>query len=279
LFSFPTRRFPNNIQVHRSEANFAIKLVPSGTEHMAAVTNTGDVFMWTCRSPHVRQTEQLQQQQRKLSHGHGGTNNNKTVISTPKRIWTVRKAHLAAIDASIGQHGEIVICTLSGHVFIGRPEPNGYKFTQITSIQRCIQVCANSSGAFAAIRSEYQLQPIKNTPVSTLVHDMITSLPHANATSWLKNKFEKNHTLETAELDKLIFKYSKYSASNQMDEKEKPDYNREKNAVKEKYNNIRIQSIHDAWVYSDSLAINDSTLDIVLVVGDKHIYCHSSVLR
>lgn len=263
------------MEVHRSETNFATKLVGSGTEHLAAVTNAGDVFMWTCRSPHARQSEQAG---RKSSQA-GNTGVRQTIISSPKRIWTTRKGHLAAIDASIGQHGEIVICTLSGHVFIGRPESNGYKFNQISSIQRCIRVCANSSGAFAAIRSEYQLRPLSNVPASTLVQDMISSLPHIRATKWLESEMKKIDVSEATDMAQLTSKYQKYANSTQIDEKDALDFNKKKISMKEKYDAIRTKCVHSAWNYSDSLAVDDSTLDIVLLVGGKELYCHTSVLR
>lgn len=275
----PTQRFPNNVQVHRSEINFAVQLVGSGTEHLAAVTNAGDVFIWTCRSPHARQSEQTQQHAGRKSSQAGNTGARQTIISTPKRIWTARKAHLAAIDASIGQHGEIVICTLSGHVFIGRPENNGYKFNQISSIQRCIRVCANSSGAFAAIRSEYQLRPLSDVPASTLVQDMISSLPHIRASKWLETELKKIDTSEAIDMAKLTSKYQKYTNSTQIDEKDALDLNKERIFVKEKYDAVKSKCVHRAWSYSDSLAAEDSTLDIVLVVGDRELHCHSSVLR
>ena len=262
------------MQVHRSEVNFAVKLVSSGTEHLAAVTNAGDVFIWTCRSPHARPTTE------QLSKKPSNTNVKKTIISTPKCIWTVRKAHLAAVDASIGQHGEIIICTLSGLVFVGRPEQQGYKFTRIPSIQRCIRVCANASGAFAAIRSEYQLQPITNIPNSTLVNDMMGALPHSRASLWLKQEHQRIEALEIADLNKLTSKYSKYqSNSNQPDTKDLKDFNDEKSVLLEYYQDLKNACVDEAWRRSDQLAIHDTTLDIILVIGERRLYCHSSILR
>jgi hypothetical protein len=270
--------------VHRSAANFPVKLLGSGTEYLGAVTTAGDVFMWTCRSPHVRQSEQQQQNtSRKLNSSNSSTNTNKqaqaTIVSTPKRIWTVRKAHLAAVDASIGQHGEIIICTVSGHVFIGRPEANGYKFNIIPSIQRCLQVCANSSGAFAAIRSEYQLQPITDIPASTLVNDMITSLPHVEASNWLKKELERISITEVLDMTKLFNKYRRNQNSANIEEEDVEAYTNEKHVVKQKYDQIRMNGVRDAWERSYALANDDSTLDIILIVDGKSIYCHSSILR
>lgn len=241
-----------------------MKLISSGSEYLGAVTNAGDVFIWTCQSPPIRQS------------GKKFTGN--TTVSTPKRVWTVRKPHLAAVDASIGQHGEVVICTLSGHVFIGRPESNGYKFNQVPSIQRCIQVCANSSGAFAAIRSEYQLQPITNIPSSTLVPDMVSSLPHIEASIWLKNELDKHKKNEIMSMKNILDKYTK-SNSSRVDVNDTAEYEAERETVRKIYNEIRMNCIDDAWKRSDGLAYGDSTLDIILAVDGKNIYCHSTILR
>lgn len=269
--------------MHRSEANYPVRLIGSSTEYLGAVTLAGDVFMWTCRSSHARQSEQQQQQNRKLNNSNSSTSCNKqvqtTIVSTPKRIWTVRKPHLAAVDASIGQHGEIIVCTVSGHIFIGRPEANGYKFNRVPSIQRCIQVCANSSGAFAAIRSEYQLRPITNIPPSTLVDDMITSLPHVRVSNWLRKEFGNISETEKEDMTRAFNKFKKNPTSTTIEEEDMEAYLVEKDIVKQKYDQVRIAGIQDAWHQSYSLATNDTTLDIILLVDGRKIYCHSSILR
>lgn len=251
----PVRRFPATIQVHRSEPTFAIKLISSGSDHLGALTNTGDVFIWTARS--VKKS---------------------TTLSTPKRVWSVHKPHLAAVDASIGHLGEIVLCTESGHVFIGRPESSGYKFNQVSSIQRCIQVCANSSGAFAAIRSEYQLPPITHIPASTLVQDLVSSLPHIEASVWLKNELDKHAENEKTSMTTLLEKYTKVN-SNRVDTSDIGDYGAEKEILEQRYKQLKTASIEEGWKRSDGLAVNDTTLDIILVVEGKRIYCHSTILR
>ncbi|KAI9273487.1 hypothetical protein EDC94DRAFT_632761 [Helicostylum pulchrum] len=264
----PVRRFPNSIQVHRFESNFATKLLSSGTEHLGALTNAGDVFLWTCRSANLRQPEQTQT---KKSHS-------KTIVSAPKRIWTAHKPHLAAIDASIGQNGELIVCTMSGLVFIGRPESNGYKFTQVSSIQRCIKVCANSSGAFAAIRSEYQLNPIIDIPASTLSHDIISALPHIQVSNWLKTELQRHDVNEKVDMKRTLDRFCKHN-SNQVESEDMAAYETEKSIVRQSYNQMRARSVDDAWKQVDVMAREDTTLDIVLAVEKRNIYCHSSILR
>lgn len=248
----PVRRFPSNIQVHRSEPTFAVKIFSSGTDYLGALTNTGDIFLWTVRT--VKKS---------------------TIVSTPKRVWSVQN-HLVAVDASIGQHGEVILCTESGHVFIGRPEANGYKFNHVPSIQRCIQVCANSSGAFAAIRSEYQLPPITHIPPSTLVHDLVSSLPHIEASSWLKKRLDQYIKEEKVGLERLLEKYTKVN-SNCVETNDAGDYAVEKQRLEQHYKQQKINSIEGAW--SRCYPTDDATLDIILVVNERHIYCHSTILR
>ncbi|KAI8080954.1 hypothetical protein BDF21DRAFT_444320 [Thamnidium elegans] len=264
----PVRRFPNNIQVHRFESNFATKLLSSGTEHLGALTNAGDVFLWICRSANLRQPEQTQTKKSR----------SKTIVSAPKRIWTAHKPHLAATDASIGQNGELIVCTMSGHVFIGRSESNGYKFTQVPSIQRCIKVCANSSGAFAAIRSEYQLNPITDIPASTLSHDIIGALPHIQVSNRLKTELQRHDANEKVDMKRALDRFCKHN-SNHVESEDMAAYEAEKSIVRQNYNQMRARSIDDAWKQVDLIARDDTALDIVLVVEKRNIYCHSSILR
>ncbi|KAI9344772.1 hypothetical protein BD770DRAFT_414187 [Pilaira anomala] len=287
----PVRRFPNHIQIHRSELNFAVKLLGSGTEYLGAVTNAGDVFVWSCRSSHPTHLDQQQHNTTTSTGSAGGAgggghhkkgidnNRSKTIVSTPKRIWAAHQPHLAAIDASLGQNGELIICTVSGHVLIGRSESNGYKFHQVPTIQRCVQVCANSSGAFAAIRSEYQLNPITDLPPSTLSHDLYSALPHVSVSDWVKNEFKRHALNQKFDMKRALERFSKYNSHHVVASEDMHGYDVELNTIRENYDALRAASIDEAWVRADSLGQVDPTLDIVLVVEGRNIYCHSSILR
>lgn len=264
--SFPVNRFPSNITVHRSEANYTAKLVTSGTEHLGAVSNTGDVFMWTCRSFHSRNS--IVQQD---SNGRNNKQTQPTTVSAPKRIWTpLNKPHLAAIDASIGQHGEVIICTLSGHVFKGGHVD---KFNQIPHLQRCIKVCANSSGAFAAIRSEYVLPSITNIAESTLKHDLSTSLPHVELSKEFHNQLSNLMQTMTMECDQEIQKY-KIGADVDQDLVLK-----QQQETRQKYNQHIVSAVEHVWHRIDQLSLVDRSLDVLFHVNGKNIYCHSAILR
>ncbi|KAI8370296.1 hypothetical protein BD560DRAFT_434946 [Blakeslea trispora] len=259
-----------NIVVHRSEHIYATKLVSSGSEHLGAITNTGDVFMWTCRSLHARNSE------RRMSAGVTSTKHT-TSVSTPKSVWALHKAHQAAVDASIGQHGEIVICTLSGHVFVGRSEPNGYKFNHITYLQRCIKVCANSSGAFAAIRSEYALPTtIVKVAAPTLEDDLASALPHNTVSKELLAQLQTN--LSSMQKDILDEKNMRLPLT--MKEEEIIEYHAKKEAeIKRKYNDTIVSLVEKAWDHIGAASRQDDSLDIVFALNGKSIYCHSSILQ
>ncbi|KAI9472025.1 MAG: hypothetical protein EXX96DRAFT_582639 [Benjaminiella poitrasii] len=236
----PVYRFPSNINVHRSEVAYPVKLLGSNTDQLGALTNTGDVFLWTCTTPSSSTTTRL---------------NKATTVSAPKRIWTRTKPHLTAVDASLGHH-EVIVCTISGHVFIGANQ----KFSEIPQLQRCIHVSANSSGAFAAVRSEYSIPPMPTLIDATLEHDLVASLPHVDISNYLENELK---TLKE---------------SMELDLKEIED---DTNAwiVREDYDEKWKIVVHDAWQQIEKVAEADSTLDVVFNVGNKRIYCHRFMLE
>jgi hypothetical protein len=228
--------------------------------------------MWTCQSPHARQVEQS-------TTLRNTKQTPPTVISTPKRIWTLNKAHLAAVDASIGQHGEIVICTMSGHVFTGCSESNGYKFNQMSRLQRCIRVCANSSGAFAAIRSEYVLSSSIDIPSSTLEHDLSTCLPHKLVANQLAIEFKDIKLAMDSEIANQKKKHSN-SGTNDVDDYELLEYeSKQETATRHKYNQLMMAAVKTAWHNIHSVSEKDQTLDIIFVVDGRNVYCHSTILR
>ncbi|KAG1380698.1 hypothetical protein G6F61_003828 [Rhizopus arrhizus] len=235
--------FPSDTQVDKPAASYITKLISSGTEYLGALTNIGDVFVWTCKSQ---------------------TKNNKTIVTTPKRVWTSGKAHMAAVDASLGQYGEIVICTVSGHVFLGRPENSRYKFKEMPYIQRCIRVCANSSGAFAAIRAEYLLHPTEVGP-STLKYDISQSLPHMIISEELQRKLnDLNRQMEEAILNIPV--------------EDEENRNKHQMLIRQRYEELTNMAVESAWELIEEKSRKDKALDTVFVIRNRHVYCHSSIL-
>ncbi|CEP14245.1 hypothetical protein [Parasitella parasitica] len=264
---FPVDRFPSNITVHRSEPTCIVKLVASGTEHLGAVSNIGDVFLWTCRPFHSRNA---------IDSTSSGRNSKpiqpNAIISTPKRIWSpLNKPHFGAIDAGIGQHGEVIVCTLSGHVYKGTHED---KFSQIPHLQRCIRVCANSSGAYAAIRSEHLLSPLQDIAKSTLQHDLSTSLPHINASTELDTQLAVLIQAMTSECKLQTQKYKLLGSDVDQD-----DVSRQQHIIRQKYCQRLVSAVDHAWCRSEKSGVADRLLDVVFCVNGRSIYCHSAVLR
>ncbi|KAI8883128.1 hypothetical protein K501DRAFT_323634 [Backusella circina FSU 941] len=264
---FPMNRFPNNIQVHTPAANYIVKLIGSGTDYLGAISNTGDVFVWTCKAPRMSSASSMNEQ-------HQKSKQSSHLISAPKRIWTLRKAHLAASDASLGQYGELIVCTVSGHVFIGQPsreKATGYKFSQVPFLQRCIQVYANPSGAFAALRSEYTID-LPDIPSSTVIQDIAASLPHRSIQDKLKEKI----TSLKSEMEQEIIRQNQIIMKDNANE----EYLESRLKNVEKTFGKRLNDIvEDAWHDVQVESIKDHALDVVFRVHSRDIYCHSAMIR
>ncbi|KAL9549463.1 hypothetical protein MBANPS3_005191 [Mucor bainieri] len=265
---FPVNRFPSTMTVHRSEPTFMVKLVASGTEHLGAVSSTGDVFTWTCRSSQSRHSVDASSIR---SHKQTQTTTTTTLVSTPKRIWTrFNKPHLAAVDASLGQHGEMLVCTVSGHVFKGNHTD---KFSQIPQLQRCIRVCANASGAFAAIRSEYVLPPITHIAASTLEHDLSSALPHMETAKAFHTQLSSLMQDMAMECHQQVQKY-KVGADVDQDL-----VLEQQQATRAKYSQLIGSAVDQAWQRIDQLGVQDPSLDVVFCVDKRQVYCHSALVR
>ncbi|KAL4869075.1 hypothetical protein BDV12DRAFT_196695 [Aspergillus spectabilis] len=82
-------------------------------------------------------------------------------LSTPMRVWSVKKAHMAVKDVDVGQDGSIIICTASGSAWRKerrRKTKDGssrdYKFARVPGLSRVVGVCSNAFGAFAVAQRE-----------------------------------------------------------------------------------------------------------------------------
>ncbi|KAJ7596734.1 hypothetical protein C8J56DRAFT_295810 [Mycena floridula] len=157
--NFPTHGFPSEIQPYRppqaaKAANIA--KITANDDLFAALSSNGELFTF---APNSLDPE-----------GKG---------LKPQRVWALKKQFSAVKDVAIGSEGSIIICTKSGHVFVRSRtnasskssgavnNPSGisnsgkaFKFQRIPFIQRATMVCANSTGAFAALRADHKKQPI-----------------------------------------------------------------------------------------------------------------------
>ncbi len=80
-------------------------------------------------------------------------------------IWALRKKFSAVKDVALGSDGAMIVCTESGHVYVRNRNAKSasnkaFKYDRIPFLQRVTQVCANSTGAFAALRVDHKPKPI-----------------------------------------------------------------------------------------------------------------------
>ena len=135
--------------------------VTSAGETLCALSENGEVFTIA-----VNQRNEFAQ-----DSSVSTTNPSKIrgALSAPNRIWSVRKAHMAARDVTIDDDSTVVLTTEAGTVWRRVQRPNtvvkdhasandqklqDYKFTRVAGLTRCIGVRSSAHGAFAAIRND-----------------------------------------------------------------------------------------------------------------------------
>ena len=111
-------------------------------------------------------------------------------IFKPQKIWSLRKKFSAVKDVALGSDSTMIVCTESGHVYIRSRNVTSssnktFKCERVPFLQRVSQVCANSMGAFGALRVDHRPCPIVPTG-NTITRDMkalqpylLFYLPHA----------------------------------------------------------------------------------------------------
>ena len=174
---FELERFNRGIKNFRPASSTIDKIAACGNT-FAALSNMGDVFTIVMDAGFASSSN---------STSSFGSNSPK-----PQRIWSLRRKFNKVTDIGVGLDGTIIICTISGHVFIrtkkfdstafsnansggalvsrgtATPPTNpssssgggGWKFKKVPHLQRVVQVAANSTGAFAAIREDVPLKEI-----------------------------------------------------------------------------------------------------------------------
>jgi inhibitor of Bruton tyrosine kinase len=138
----------------------SIQKITSGGNTICALSSYGQVF--TIEVPKVEDT---------VPSSMSTTNPAKArnAIPKPSCLWSIRKAHMAAIDTAVGQNGSIILCTRSGSVWRKEKranikilpsknsqssKPKDYKFVRIPNLTRAMAVRSNAFGAFTAIRKD-----------------------------------------------------------------------------------------------------------------------------
>ncbi|KAL8810050.1 MAG: hypothetical protein Q9200_002883 [Gallowayella weberi] len=134
--------------------------ITSGGDTVCVMSNEGDVF-----------TVNVNQKVEATTSNASTTNPAKIRggLSTPQRIWTRKKGHMAVRDVDVGQDGSVIICTEAGSVWrrtkrakvkdanaplLAGYKPKDYKFSRIPGLTRIIAVRSNTFGAYAAIRGD-----------------------------------------------------------------------------------------------------------------------------
>lgn len=159
--------FPASIRPYRplqSVKDAHIVKITSGDETFAALSSNGEVFTFSANSN---------------SGSHFPDIKPGVSVFKPQKVWALRKKFSSVKDVSIGLDGSIIICTVSGHVYVRtRNTKRTFKYERIPFLQRITRVCTNSTGAFAALRVDHrpkQIEVIGNT----IAQDLKTIQPYS----------------------------------------------------------------------------------------------------
>ena len=193
--SFPVQSFSNYFLEHNQSKSpmratrqavqgSQICKITSGGETICAMTDQGDVF-----TMHVSQKAET-------TTASASTTNPAKIrgaLSTPLRVWSLKKAHMAVRDVDVGQDGSIIICTESGSVWrrvkrakikdatAGGPSEfraKDYKFSRVPGLTRITAVRSNTFGSYAAVRRDCDvLRTQVDVDSATLWKDLYPLLP------------------------------------------------------------------------------------------------------
>ncbi|KAF8528711.1 hypothetical protein JB92DRAFT_2862754 [Gautieria morchelliformis] len=159
---FPTPEFSDfSPYVHPFIIKPPIAKITSCDDTFAALSSRGDVFLFSAPS----------------ASSDGATGRVERPAVKPQKVWSLRKSPNPARDIALGSDGELILCTESGHVFVGsrstksNTSAKALKFSRVPFIHRVVKVCANSTGAFGALRSNYDAKPLSVTGPS-LIDDL-----------------------------------------------------------------------------------------------------------
>ena len=138
-----------------------VEKITSGGDTICALTTSGEIF-----------TVAVSQRTEGTQDATTSTTNPKQIrgaLSTPCRIWTPKKSHMAAKDADVDQDGSVILTTVVGTVWRrtkratmrnvalvsrGETRPHDFKFQRISGLTRVIAVRASAFGAYAAVRKD-----------------------------------------------------------------------------------------------------------------------------
>ena len=184
LETLSDRLFKPNIPAKNYLHNNHICKVASGGNTICALSSMGELFTVAVSSPP------------QPSGSTASTTNPSKIreaLSSPQRIWSLKKDHMAVRDVDVGQDGSVIICTESGSVWrrikrakikdtsaaaLAEFNRKDYKFSRIPSLTRIVAVRSNTFGAYAAVRKDCDvLQTQLSIDGRNLWNDMYNLLP------------------------------------------------------------------------------------------------------
>lgn len=138
-----------------------IQKITSGGDTICALSTSGEVF-----------TVAVSRRSDGAQDASTSTTNPKQIrkaLSTPYRIWSSKKSHMAARDVDVDQDGSIILTTDAGTVWrrtkratiksanttaAAELKPKDYKFQRVSGLTRVVAVRASAYGAYAAVRKD-----------------------------------------------------------------------------------------------------------------------------
>lgn len=172
---------------HRRTENDICKIT-SGGDTICALSITGDVF-----AVHVSQNLLPDTA---LTSSTTNPPKIRGALSTPQKIWALRKDHMAVRDVAVGQDNSIIICTEAGSVWkrVERVKvkdtrspgslgykPKDYKFSRVGGLTKVNAVRSNAFGAYAAVRKDCDVLKTQiEVESKQLWKDLHTLLPLRN---------------------------------------------------------------------------------------------------
>lgn len=180
----------------------------------------------------------------------------------------------------VGLDGTIILCTVSGHVFVrtkkfdasaGKSSASpvasgsrstggggGWKFSRVPYLQRVIKVAANSTGAFAALRADVPLRFV-DIEGPTLAQNLLGILPHWRRVGPLGARVGSHKTAGVGE-----------------DEDDAAEREADASIERDVEVALRLLQVLEKWEddWSDALAGSDA----IVVAGGRRFPVHSLVL-
>ena len=175
-----------------------ISSITAGGDTIAAVSSRGDLFTVNVRKLDSEPSSASTTNPSKI----------KSALSTPQRIWSLRKGHWDGIKSvGVSENGSVIICTQAGAVwrrvkrakikdaFTGTGDFNhkDFKFQRVSGLTKVAAVRSNTFGVYAAIRKDCDVT--KNQILVTQQHlwlDVEPLLSLRNIISSERSQIEPN---------------------------------------------------------------------------------------